>query len=74
MLLIDDIQFLSGRTTLEQFHVQRTTSANKRIVIATDVPPKDLQASPNVLISRFESGLTVDVKRRITGRESPFCA
>ena len=65
MLLIDDIQFLSGKdATLEQFfHTFNTLhQANKRIVIASDVPPKDLQGFNERLISRFESGLTVDVK------------
>ena len=65
VLLIDDIQFLSGKdATLEQFfHTFNTLhQANKRIVIASDVPPKDLQGFNERLISRFESGLTVDVK------------
>ena len=65
VLLIDDIQFLSGKdATLEQFfHTFNTLhQANKRIVIASDVPPKDLQGVNERLISRFESGLTVDVK------------
>ncbi|HAH53296.1 chromosomal replication initiator protein DnaA [Bifidobacterium sp. UBA6881] len=65
VLLIDDIQFLSGKdSTLEQFfHTFNTLhQANKRIVIASDVPPKDLQGFNERLISRFESGLTVDVK------------
>ena len=31
-------------------------------MIASDVPPKDLQGFNERLISRFESGLTVDVK------------
>ena len=65
VLLIDDIQFLSGKdATLEQFfHTFNTLhQANKRIVIASDVPPKALQGFNERLISRFESGLTVDVK------------
>ena len=65
VLLIDDIQFLSGKeATLEQFfHTFNTLhQANKRIVIASDVPPKDLKGFQARLISRFESGLTVDVK------------
>ena len=65
VLLIDDIQFLGGKdATLEQFfHTFNTLyQANKRIVIASDVPPKNLKGFEARLISRFESGLPVDVK------------
>lgn len=65
VLLIDDIQFLGGKeATLEQFfHTFNTLyQANKRIVIASDVAPKNLKGFESRLISRFESGLTVDVK------------
>lgn len=65
VLLIDDIQFLGGKTeTLEQFfHTFNSLyQANKRIVIASDVPPKNLKDFESRLISRFEQGITVDVK------------
>ena len=65
VLLIDDIQFLGGKDqTLEQFfHTFNTLhQANKRIVIASDVAPKNLKGFEARLISRFDSGLTVDVK------------
>ena len=65
VLLIDDIQFLGNKeSTLEQFfHTFNTLhQANKRIVIASDVAPKNLKGFEARLISRFESGLTVDVK------------
>ncbi|RSX54536.1 chromosomal replication initiator protein DnaA [Bifidobacterium dolichotidis] len=65
VLLIDDIQFLSGKSqTMEQFfHTFNTLQqANKRIVIASDVAPKKLKDFEDRLISRFESGLVVDVK------------
>lgn len=64
VLLIDDIQFLGGKeATLEQFfHTFNTLyQASKRIVIASDVAPKNLKGFEARLISRFESGLTVDV-------------
>ena len=65
VLLIDDIQFLGGKeATLEQFF--HTFNAlyqnNKRIVIASDVAPKNLKGFESRLITRFEWGLTVDVK------------
>ena len=65
MLLIDDIQFLGGKeATLDQFFhtFNALHQANKRIVIASDVAPKNLKGFEARLISRFESGLTVDVK------------
>ncbi|KFF31801.1 chromosomal replication initiator protein DnaA [Bifidobacterium bombi] len=65
VLLIDDIQFLGGKdSTLEQFfHTFNSLyQANKRIVIASDVAPINLKGFESRLISRFESGLTVDVK------------
>ena len=65
VLLIDDIQFLSGKTeTMEQFFhtFNALHQANKRIVIASDVAPKNLKGFESRLISHFDSGLTVDVK------------
>lgn len=65
VLLIDDIQFLGGKdSTLEQFfHTFNTLyQANKRIVIVSDVAPKNLKGFEARLITRFDSGLTVDVK------------
>lgn len=64
-LLIDDIQFLGGKeATLEQFFhtFNALYQANKRIVIASDVAPKRLRGFESRLITRFESGLTVDIK------------
>ena len=65
VLLIDDIQFLGGKeATLEQFFhtFNALYQASKRIVIASDVAPKNLRGFESRLISRFESGLTVDIK------------
>lgn len=65
LLLIDDIQFLGGKTgTLETFFhtFNALYNANKQIVVASDVAPKLLQNFEQRLISRFEMGLTVDVQ------------
>ncbi|RBP99663.1 chromosomal replication initiator protein DnaA [Bifidobacterium xylocopae] len=65
VLLIDDIQFLGGKdATLEQFFhtFNALHDANKRIVIASDVAPNNLKGFEDRLISRFDSGLTVDIK------------
>ena len=65
ILLVDDVQFLGGKEqTLEEFfHTFNTLyMANKQVVLTSDLPPKDLKGFEKRLLSRFESGLTVDVQ------------
>ena len=65
VLLIDDIQFLSGKvqTQEEFFHTFNTLhNDNKQIVITSDLPPKQLQDFEDRMLSRFEWGLTTDVQ------------
>ena len=65
ILLIDDIQFLSGKEqTLEQFFhtFNALHDANKQIVIASDVAPINLNGFEQRLISRFNNGVVADVK------------
>ena len=64
VLLIDDIQFISGKTSTEEefFHTFDTLVYNgKQVVITSDRPPKDIQSITDRLKSRFEDGLLADI-------------
>ena len=66
VLLIDDIQFLSGKvqTQEEFFHTFNTLhNADKQIVVTSDLPPKQLQDFEDRMRSRFEWGLITDIKQ-----------
>ncbi len=66
ILLVDDIQFLSGKTKtqLEFFKIfEKLKDNNNQIVITSDRPASDLYDIMSRLTSRFEWGLSVDISK-----------
>ncbi|MEP0815365.1 MAG: chromosomal replication initiator protein DnaA [bacterium] len=64
VLLIDDIQFLAGRTETQQefFHTFNIlVEQGKQVVISSDRSPKDLKNLDDRLVSRFSGGLITDI-------------
>ena len=64
VLLIDDIQFIAGKVSLQEefFHTFSTLyERDKQIILTSDRPPKDIQPLEDRLRSRFEGGVMVEV-------------
>ncbi len=65
ILIVDDIQFFGGkeRTQDEFFHVFNTLhQSGKQIILSSDRSPKDIQGIEHRLLSRFQWGLSADIK------------
>ena len=65
VLMIDDIQFLSGKEATQEafFHIFNDLyQSNKQIILTSDRAPKDLQTLEERLRTRFSWGLSVDIQ------------
>jgi len=65
VLLIDDFQFLQGKTMQQEFcHTFNSlVDAKRQVVIAADVPPRQLDKIDERMRSRLVGGLVVDIDK-----------
>jgi len=66
LLLIDDVQFLAGKekTQIEFYHIFNALHLiGSQVILSSDTPPLKITGIEKRLISRFASGLVVEVKK-----------
>jgi chromosomal replication initiator protein len=63
VLVIDDMQFLQGRSTQHEFchTINALIDAGRQVVIASDRPPADLESLDDRVRSRLAGGLVVEI-------------
>jgi chromosomal replication initiator protein len=63
LLVIDDVQFLQGKSIQQEFGhtINALLDAGRQIVVAADRPPSDLEALDERVCSRLAGGLVVEM-------------
>jgi chromosomal replication initiator protein len=63
LLIIDDVQFLQGKSIQQEFchTINALIDAGRQIVVAADRPPSELDSLDERVLSRFKGGLCVDI-------------
>ena len=63
VLVIDDVQFLQGKSIQQEFchTINALIDARKQIIIAADRPPSDLESLEERVRSRLSGGLCVEI-------------
>jgi chromosomal replication initiator protein len=63
MLIIDDVQFLQGKTIQQEFchTLNALIDAGRQVVVAADRPPSELETLDERVLSRLKGGLCVDI-------------
>jgi chromosomal replication initiator protein len=82
LLLIDDMQFLQGKSATEFGHTMGALlTGAKQVVVAGDAPPRDLEMLDERVRSRLSGGLVVpinsfdtDLRRAIVGKRAEQAA